>query len=150
LIGITKGGDCGTDVHIVPSFCLIGNCNSFFRIQDISADYRSLFLRLGGQNRSWTSLFIPEGHPLECLGKYTEFVSEGWVRLEGGQQIRLYGFVYASTKMGFKDLRDSSYMEGSNIGRVERKQFVEARLSPWAWCQSSWQSSVPLRKLDLI
>jgi hypothetical protein len=62
-------------VHIVVSSGLVGRCNSYYRIQDVSADklvsatHVSVQGHKGGQNRSWTSIFVPERHLLKCLGK---------------------------------------------------------------------------------
>jgi hypothetical protein len=62
-------------VHIVVSSGLVDRRNSYYRIQDVSADklvsatHVSVQGHKGGQNRFWTSIFVPERHPLKCLDK---------------------------------------------------------------------------------
>jgi hypothetical protein len=74
-------GDCRTNVNVVPGFGLISRRNSYFHIQDVSAEKLISATHVGvqvhkdGQGRSWTGIFIPKRHLLKCLGKESKFVS---------------------------------------------------------------------------
>ncbi len=75
LVSIVEGGHCWMNVYIVPSSGSVGRCNSYFCIQNVSAEnlvpatHVNVHVNKGGENRSWPSIFIPVGHPLKCLGK---------------------------------------------------------------------------------
>ncbi len=81
----------GTNMNIVPDPSLVGRGYFDFCIeytpaeQFVSATHIGIQLDKWGKIRAGAGKFLSKWHPSECLGEEFQFMSEGWVVLEGGK-----------------------------------------------------------------
>ena len=104
---------------------MINNCATIILIS-------AFFFPLGAIFLAGTVL-IPEWHLLKTLSKECQLVSQCWIGLKGGEQLRGDIFVNATAQVSFENLRDSINPQGlkrCNVGRVEWEEFVCSRVPP--------------------